>query len=467
MASEKKLLIIDDEENMRHMLQAMLVRHGYAITVAGNGRDALDILKHNKFDYILCDVRMSEMDGLQFLQKARENIAETTVIMMSAYGSIDIALEAMKQGAYDFISKPFKSDEVLLALKKAEERELLRLENQRLRNEISEICGHDSFGSMIGESKTMVALFQLAKKIARYDTTVLITGDSGTGKELVAKGIHLYSQRKHKKIVAINCGGIPENLLESEFFGYTKGAFTGADTNRKGLFEEADGGTLFLDEIGELPLSMQVKLLRVLQEGSIRAVGASSEKRVNVRILAATARNLEKDVQDGLFREDLFYRLNVLSLHIPPLRERPEDIPLLCNFIMRKYNKILNCTVQSLSSAAMDCLMNYSWPGNVRELENVIQRGLVLAENRTISREHLPVAVIGGPSSPSVTQSRVGLSLKEAQKELEMRLIRQALDVTNGNKTKAALLLEMSYPSLLGKIKEYFADELMKGLKVG
>ena len=400
MKQNRTLLIVDDEENMRHMLQAMVSRHGYTVETAVDGQDALSKIGGQHFDFILCDIRMPNMDGISFLQKVGPAIQTSTVIMMSAYGTIDMALEAIKAGAYDFISKPFKADEVLLTVKKAEEREFLEQENRLLKNQIEEIKAGDGFDKMVAGSKSMHSLFTLARKVAPYDTTVLIIGESGTGKELVARGIYASSSRNRQPFIAVNCGSIPENLLESEFFGYVKGAFTGADKTRKGLLAEADGGTLFLDEIGELPLDMQVKLLRVLQEGEIKPVGANKTEQINVRILAATARNLDNEVQQGTFREDLFYRLNVLTIHIPPLRERPEDIPLLCRHFMKKFNKTLGRDITSITPEAMERLLSHTWPGNVRELENVVQRGIVLAEDQSINLEQLPSYL--GSSAESV-----------------------------------------------------------------
>ncbi len=455
MTSEKRLLIIDDEENMRHMLKAMLGRHNYKVTTADNGKTALQVVRSHSFDFILCDVRMPEMDGLEFLAAAKEYITSSTIIMMSAFGNVDLALEAMKAGAYDFISKPFKADEVLLTLKKAEEREALKIENRLLRNELEEYRGGRGFEALIGESSGLLSLIQLAKKVACYDTTILITGESGSGKELVARGIHASSPRKGKNFLAVNCGSIPHELLESELFGYVKGAFTGADRNKKGLFEEADGSTLFLDEIGELPLTMQVKLLRVLQENEVRPVGASSVKKIDVRILAATAKKLEEAVNNNSFRKDLFYRLHVMPLHIPPLRHRFEDIPLLCNHFITKYNSKFQCNVTEVNSEAMKLLLHYKWPGNVRELENVIQRGVVLTDTGIIGVEQLPTSIVESNENPSATPMRKGFSLKKAQKNLESTMIESALQKTGGNKSKAARLLEISYPSLLSKIKEY------------
>jgi two-component system response regulator AtoC len=449
-----RLLIVDDEENMRHMLEAMLSRYDYAITSASDGHEAGEIVKNEIFDFILCDVRMPGISGLEFLRLNAAYLTESTVIMMSAYGSIDLALQAMKAGAYDFISKPFKSDEVLLTLKKAEEREQLKRENRLLRKKLH--SRGEGFATIVGESAELAKVISIAEKVAPYPTTVLITGESGTGKELIARGIHVASPRKTMPFYAINCGSIPAELLESELFGYVKGAFTGADTTKKGLFEEAQGGTLFLDEIGELPLPMQVKLLRVLQESEIRPVGSSQVKKTDVRIIAATAKNLQNDVLNGSFREDLFYRLNVLSIPLPPLRNRIEDVPLLCKHFIGKYNESLNCAVKNVTTEAMNLLLRYHWPGNIRELENVIQRGLVLTEGDTIDVAQVPQSVIAAESNAKTGEfSCEGFSIKDAQKRLEAAMIKKALEQTGGNKSKASVLLEMSYPSLLSKIKEY------------
>jgi two-component system response regulator AtoC len=380
--------------------------------------------------------------------------------MMSAYGSVESAIEAMKAGAYDFISKPFKTDEVLLALKKAEEREQLKRENVTLRKQIAEISGGLRFGSMVAASPLMAELFEVAERIAHYNTTVLISGESGTGKELIARGIHQASPRRDKPFVAVNCGSIPANLLESELFGYVKGAFTGADTERKGLFREADGATLFLDEIGELPQPMQVKLLRVLQEQEVRPVGSGKTAKVDVRVLAATARRLEEQVADGAFREDLYYRLNVMPLTVPPLRDRQEDIPILCLHFIKKFNSQLDTQIKGIRPEAMEKLLGYQWPGNVRELENSMQRAMVLSQSRYVEAEH-----VGGSLTKSVTNVQGDacrieivdgdLSIKQAQRQLEARLIARALARCGGNKSKAAALLAISYPSLLSKIKMY------------
>jgi two-component system response regulator AtoC len=375
--------------------------------------------------------------------------------MMSAYGSIDTAVAAMKLGAYDYISKPFKTDEVYLTLKKAEEREGLKLENKLLKDQIQKIEGDYAFGKMVTKSKAMQSVLRLAEKASLYKTTVLILGESGTGKELIARGIHFGGGRSKRPLVPVNCGGIPENLLESELFGYKKGAFTGADRNKNGLFQEAEGGTIFLDEIGELPLSLQVKLLRVLQENEIRPVGESKPRKIDVRVIAATAKKLEEVVKKGTFREDLYYRLNVLTINLPPLRERKEDIPLLCNLFINRFNKILEKDIQGLAPEPMSRLLNYSWPGNVRELENVIERAMVLADDSQLTVDQLPKVLNQHHREDQSETLFESLSLKLAQRVMEKKLISEALEETNGNRNQAARLLEISYPSLLNKIKIY------------
>jgi two-component system response regulator AtoC len=451
----KRLLIVDDEENMRHMLSTLLNKSGYRVDTASDGADALEMVDQTLYDFILCDLKMPHMNGMEFFDTARDKLWATTVIMMSAYGSVDTAVEAMKKGAYDFISKPFKPDEVLLTLKKAEERESLKRENLWLKERIRKIQENYHFGNMVAKSNAMLNVFKLAEKVAQYNTTVLIYGDSGTGKELIARGIHFAGQRAKKSLVPVNCGSIPENLLESELFGYKKGAFTGADRDKKGLFEEADGGTIFLDEIGELPLSLQVKLLRVLQENEIRAVGDSKTKKIDVRVIVATSKNLRNEVSKGAFREDLFFRLNVLPILLPPLRERPEDIPLLSQHFIDRFNISLDKEIKGITPAAMSLLLKHNWPGNVRELENVIERGVILAEDSILLPENFPSELGEESKMGKMDDWFDGYSLKAAQKILEKKLITKALKRTNGNRTQAARILEISHPSLLSKIKAY------------
>ncbi|MBM9614424.1 sigma-54-dependent Fis family transcriptional regulator [Desulfobulbus rhabdoformis] len=453
--SSKRLLVIDDEENMRHMLFSMLTRLGYEVDVAANGESGLRALAHSGYEVILCDIRMPQMDGMEFLSHVCKQNIETTIIMMSAFGTVETALEAMRQGAYDYISKPFKADEIELTLRKAEEREKLKKDNQLLREKVAAFEGECSFGRMVARSKLMLDIFALARKVAPHPTTLLITGESGTGKELVAQGIHELSGREADRFVAINCGSLPESLIESELFGYVKGSFTGAERDKSGLLVKASGGTLLLDEIGELPLALQVKLLRVLQEGEVHPVGASSPTKIDVRVIAATARDLEQEIKLGHFRQDLYYRLNVVHIKLPSLRERASDIPLLSEHFLKRYAKRLGARVTSIAPAAMMLLMQQEWPGNVRELENVIERAVVLAEKKVILPENLPDGFGAKSGGRRLDDYFGGFSIKQAQKIMENSLIRRALEATGGNKSKASELLEISYPSLLSKIKEY------------
>jgi two-component system response regulator AtoC len=372
---------------------------------------------------------------------------------MSAYGTLDTAIEAMKLGAYDYISKPFKPDEIILTLKKAEERERLRKENELLRKAVQK---EYSFENIVTKNEKMDKIFEMIKKVAPYKSTILITGESGTGKELVARAFHYQSDRSKNLFVPVNCGAIPENLLESELFGHAKGAFTDAIRTKKGLFEEADGGTLFLDEIGELPAQLQVKLLRVLQDGEIRRVGESKPIQIDVRIIAATVKDLAREVSEGRFRDDLFYRLNVLHINLPPLRERKEDIPLLVTHFINKYNQSLSKNVKGIDSRALEALIEYKWYGNIRELENTIERALVLTDGDTIELENLPIEIQNFQDEVQVEPLvEDEYSIKKASKLLELNLIKRALKKTKGNHTHAARLLEISHRALLYKIKEY------------
>jgi len=450
--STSRILLIDDEENFRHMLSVILKKRGYDVETAKNGIEGLKKVETGSYDTVLCDIRMPEMDGLEFLKEAQKAGCESTIIMMSAFGTLDTAVEAMKLGAYDYISKPFKPDEIILTLKKAEERERLRRENLFLKKEVQK---EYSFDNIISKNERMRQIFDTIRKVAKYKSTILITGESGTGKELVAKAIHFNSDRSNNPFVPVNCGAIPENLLESELFGHTKGSFTNAVRTKKGLFEEADEGTMFLDEIGELPFQLQVKLLRVLQDGEIRRVGDSRPIKIDVRIIAATVKDLDKEVREDKFRDDLFYRLNVLPIKIPPLKERREDIPLLVDHFIHKYSRELNHPIQEINQEALNCLLNYSWNGNVRELENVIERAIVLTDSNQIQVENLPLEIQSPREESMVSLLNDELSIKKASRYLEMDLIKKALHKTNGNHTHAAKLLEISHRALLYKIKEY------------
>ncbi len=454
---KQRILVVDDEENLRHMLQVMLRKNGYQVDTAADGSEAFSKAAGNGYDFILCDIRMPVLDGAGFLEKVIEAGLTVTIIMMSAYGTMDTAIDCMKQGAYDYISKPFKNDEILLVLKKAEERERLKAENRRLKEEMLKEC---SFASMISSNRQMLEIFSLIRKVCDFKTTVLILGESGTGKELIARALHFNSKRRNAPFVAVNCGAIPENLLESELFGHVKGAFTDASSDKAGLFEQADGGTLFLDEIGEMPLALQVKLLRVLQEGEIRRVGGGVSKKVDVRVISATSKNLEQEVAQGRFREDLYFRLNVLSVALPPLRERIEDIPLLVDHFLEKYGAELAKEGMRCSPETMKVLMSYPWPGNIRELENSIQRGLLLCEGDTLEAQCLPDRVRQSPAAGAARETALfpaeeTLSIKRVSEQLEREMIRKALEKTSGNRTHAARLLEISHRSLLYKLKEY------------
>ena len=460
LGANQRILVIDDEESLRQMLALLLSREGLLVESAANGEEGLSLAEKREYDYILCDIMMPVMDGIGFLKKAHEAGVTAPIIMMSAYGTMESAIHCMKEGAYDYISKPFHPDEILLTLKKADERERLKSENRRLKEELA---GSYCFRNIISGHPRMKEIFDQIRKVCDYKTTVIILGESGTGKELVAKAIHYNSTRRHGPFIPINCGAIPENLLESELFGHMRGAFTDATMDKAGLFELADNGTLFLDEIGEMSFPLQVKLLRVLQEGEIRRVGAVTPKKIDVRVISATSKTLSREVTDGRFRGDLFYRLNVFTIQLPPLRERMEDLPLLVGHFLTKNAAKLGIPPPRMTPQAMKCLMAYSWPGNIRELENCIERSLVLAEEG-ITLETLPDTVRERhDATGSVVLPADSLSLKVAVEEMERRLIRKALDRTHGNRTHAARILEISHRSLLYKLKEYSIDRNFSG----
>jgi two-component system response regulator AtoC len=464
----RSILVADDEPSVRHVLTLVLSDHGYEVRAVSDGEEALRELAARPYDVLLCDVRMPRLDGLSLLRQALAEHSGLTVVVMSAYGSQEQALEAVGAGAYDYVRKPFKPEEIVLVLRKAEERERLVRENRRLRG----AGGATPDEHILGDSEPLRAVMRQVERLAPVSTTVLITGESGTGKELVAKALHARSPRVAMPFVAVNCGAIPAGLLESELFGHAKGAFTDARTARRGLFSEADGGTLFLDEVGELPPPAQVKLLRVLQEGEIRPVGENRAEKVDVRVIAATLRDLGRLVERGEFREDLYYRLNVVNVRVPPLRERPGDILLLARAFLSRFNRELNreSPVRGFSPEA-EALMNaYSWPGNVRELENAMERAVLLAEGELILPRNLPERLWAAPPSPpaptlapSQPAPDANLSLKQAIRELEESYIRAALRRTRGNRTRAAEVLEISHRALLYKIKEYGIDADAEG----
>jgi len=448
----KKVLIVDDEPGLRQSLGLLLTDAGYAVTAEQNGRRALERATADAFDLVLCDVRMPEMDGLTFLRNYRQRGGSALVIVMSAYGGEDAAIAAMKEGAYDYLTKPFRPDEVVLTLRKAEERERLRQEVVGLK---AQLAAGPAERGLIVESAAMRQALELVTRVAEHNTTVLITGESGTGKEVVARAIHHASPRAGKAFVGINCAAIPEALLESELFGHVRGAFTGASSDKTGLFEAANGGTILLDEIGELPLGLQAKLLRVLQENEIRRVGDQRTRRVDARVLAATARDLEAEVRAGRFREDLFYRIHVVVIALPPLREREDDIaPLSRHFVARlaqRFGRPL-----SLSADAIAWLEQQPWPGNVRELENAIERAAVLTNHEILSPVDFRIEPLPSPLSQDPGEKGMGSgTLRDATERAEREAIVDALKATDGNRRAAAQRLGVSLRTLFYKIDRY------------
>ncbi|HPM77853.1 MAG TPA: sigma-54 dependent transcriptional regulator [bacterium] len=450
MANEPHVLVVDDEEGLRYSLSVLLKKKGYRVSAVENGQMALQALDSMKPDFILCDLRMPVMDGLTFLQESKRRNFEKPIIVMSAYGTIDQAVEAMRLGAYDYIGKPFNSDEILVVLQRAAERELLRAENLRLRQAAQAAADRE----IITDDPAMLELMAMARKVAGFKSTVLIVGESGTGKELIARSIHRNSPRADKPFVAINCGAIPEHLLESELFGHKKGSFTDAIADKEGLVTGSSGGTLFLDEIGELPLMLQVKLLRVLQEERVRPVGAAQEISVDLRVVAATARNLEDVVEAGQFREDLYYRLNVFTLKVPPLRQRAADLPLLTKHFIQKVAERHGLPICEVSPEALKMIEAYHWPGNVRELENVMERAVVLSAGEAIEASSLPDRVRQTPPK-KMPYENGDLSVKHNLRDLERELIVEALKRTKGNKSRAARQLDLSLRALIYKIRDY------------
>ena len=446
MPESLRILIVDDESAMRHMLRLLLERAGYLVNEAQNGRQALARLQEDPCDIVLCDIRMPELGGLDLLDEVRRRDQSPTFIMMTAYGSIDTALECMKRGAYDYLSKPFKPDEVVLTLRKAEERLGLQRENQQLRRQLD---GENQDG-MVYRSAAMAEVVDLAQRVAPAASAVLIRGETGTGKELVARTLHARSGRKPDGFIALNCGAVPAGLLESELFGHVRGAFTGAERDREGLFAAADKGTLFLDEIAELPLELQPKLLRVLQEGEVRRVGETVSRRVKVRVVAATAVDLRQAVAEGQFREDLYYRLNVVEIFIPPLRERREDILPLAEHFLQRIARREGRSVPRFAAECLEFLQSYDWPGNVRELANFIERTLIFCREPLIELSALPWEIRRRNRAANEE-----LSLKAAMARIEKEFIRKALARTNGNRTQAARLLDISLRNLLYKVKDY------------
>ncbi|UCC66790.1 MAG: sigma-54-dependent Fis family transcriptional regulator [Deltaproteobacteria bacterium] len=454
--TKQKILVVDDEKSMCDFLEIMLIKEGYDVTCTTNGQKTLELLENNLYNMVLTDVKMPGVDGFEVLRKTKEVSPDTVVIMITAYGSPEGAVTAMKEGAYDYITKPFRIEEVKLTIRKALERSALLRENILLRQEVEE---RYKFWNIIGKSPKMQRVYDLVEKVSQTKANVLITGDSGTGKELVAKAIHYNSPRKSRSFVTMNCGAIPENLLESELFGHMKGSFTGAIANKRGLLEMADAGTLFMDEVGELPFALQVKLLRVIQEREFKRVGGTEDIKVDVRVISASNQDLEQKVVRGGFREDLFYRLNVIQIKLPHLRERKEDIPLLVNHFVRKYSLDTGKQIEGIAPEALGLLLSYDFPGNVRELENIIERSITLETTPMITEKHirsyLNERMISKSMPPSLEIPDEGLDLNRVVEDLEKAFILKALEQTGGVRKKAAELLGMNFRAMRYKLSKY------------
>lgn len=443
-----KILIIDDDASMRRVLEYSLQEAGYDVTAAASGEEGLFFLKNGQFPLIITDMKMPGMDGMELLKKVKELNADTLVIIITAFGTIDIAVEAMKSGAYDYITKPFNRDEMRLTVAKALQFSSIAAENIHLK---SELADRSDFRAIVGSSPQMAKVFEVISKVAPSEATVLITGESGTGKELVARSIHTRSSRKDGPFIAVNCAAIPRDLLESELFGHVKGAFTGATKDKAGKFELADSGTIFLDEIGELPLELQPKLLRVIQERAVEPVGGGEPKKLDFRIIAATNLDMSKSVSEGLFREDLYYRLAVIPLHLPPLRERTEDIPLLLRHFCLKHGGL----DVSFSKEATAMLESYGWPGNVRELENLVERLLIMRSSNILTLNDIPDNVRKNkrPTPPEniINLPDEGCSLEQ----LEHDIVKEALVRCSWNQTAAARFLRIPRHTLIYRIEKY------------
>src|SRR5216117_1188025 len=451
---DTRVLVVDDERSMRELLAIMLKQAGHDVTVADGGEAAIRALQSNAFDLVITDLRMRQVDGLAVLRAGKEHSPPTVVLVVTAFASTETAVEAMKLGAYDYVTKPFKLDEIKLTIANALERKRLQDENQALKRQLRSERRLDNF---VGGSRQMLEIFETIRKTADSLSTVLVTGESGTGKELVARAVHAESPRRNGPFVSVNCGAIPETLMESELFGHVKGAFTGAVASTVGLFSAANGGTLFLDEVTEVPPSLQVKLLRVIQEREIRRVGDTKDVKVDVRLIAASNRDVAKAVADGILREDLFYRLNVIPIQLPPLRERRDDISLLAEHFVRKISAELGKVVRGVSPEALAILESYRWPGNIRELENVIERALVLGSGDILAAEALPPDLhqIREPQEVPVEIPSDGLDLEATLDQIEHRYLQMALARTGGVQTRAAELLRVSFRQFRYKLQKH------------
>ncbi len=449
-----RVLVVDDERSMRELLGIALTQDGYNLTLADGGERAIEILKRETFDLVITDLRMRKVDGLAVLTAVKDLSPSTAVVVITAFASAETAVQAMKVGAYDYITKPFKLEEMRLIIGNALERKRLQDENVALKRALRRERGIDN---LIGKSTAVLEVVAMIRKTAESASTVMITGESGTGKELVARAIHYESPRRDRPFVSVNCGAIPETLMESELFGHVRGSFTGAITNAQGLFAAADGGTLFLDEITEIPTSLQVKLLRVLQQREVRRVGDTKDVKVDVRVIAASNRELEKAMGEGLLREDLFYRLNVLPVHLPPLRDRRDDIPVLVAHFLKKLSKDTGKDIRGITPEALALLEHYHWPGNIRELENAIERAIVLGSAEMIGPDALPPSVRRTRDIPdfAIAIPDGGLDLDATLDRIEHQLIKMALTRCGGVQTRAAELLRLSFRQLRYKLQKH------------
>lgn len=451
---KSKILLIDDEIKITNILSRILLEEGFHVTTADTGEKGVEHADKEKPDLVIMDLNLPGMSGIEAMCCIQERHPELLTIILTAYGSIDSAVDAMRKGAYDYLTKPFDNDELVMTLRRAEEHLRLRREIVQLKDQLREKY---SFGNIVGESPKIRMVFELMDRVAETEATVLVQGESGTGKELIVRAIHHASSRKNAPFIAINCGAIPPNLVESKFFGHEKGAFTDAKERRIGAFEKADGGTLFLDEVGELSLENQVKLLRVIEERTITRVGGSTEIPIDIRLIAATNKELEKEVEKGRFRQDLFFRLNVFLLPLPPLRERREDIPLLIDHFIAKYTKAIAPRVRGISQPSVNYLKAYEWPGNVRELENAVQSALIVCKEGTIQPQHLPLRIQGYPKSDEFEKhGDLGLEgrVHQITDEIERKLILQALEEAEYSRTRAAELLKVSRKTLFNKMQK-------------
>ena len=454
-ATRFRILVADDERSIRELLAIVLRRDGYEVILAENGRTALNVLEQEPVDLLISDIKMPDMSGVEVLRAAKQVDQDILGIMITAFASTESAVEALRMGAYDYVSKPFDVDELKIIVRNALERRQLRQENLLLKRALQ---SSHQFSSIVGRSEAMLAVFKLIETVAPTNSTILVTGESGTGKELVARAIHFNSLRRDRPFVAVNCGALPEQLLESELFGHMRGSFTGASANKKGLVEVADRGTIFLDELGEMSPMMQVKLLRVLQERRFRRVGSTEELEANIRVIAATNQDLAKMVADGRFREDLYYRVNVIQVQLPPLRDRQEDIALLAAHFLEKFREQMGKNVANISQEAMVYLERYDWPGNIRELENVIERAVALESSAAVLPDSLPPHLRGLPSKNGQTATQLpdaGFDLEAHVESMERDYIAQALKRAGGKQSKAAELLGMSFRSFRYYVKKY------------